>query len=65
MEFSASVQGQQYQFYFINKTSFLISGNNAEYILYKKKVWHCADDIIHQLLIEFGEVIEEHMLVSY
>lgn len=64
MEFAAVVCGNQYQFVLLNKNSFLVSGNNVEYILYKGKDWRCADEIKYGLLLELGEVIEEHLQVS-
>jgi hypothetical protein len=61
MEFEATVQNTSYTFNFINNTSVLISGNNAEYILYKTKQWHCADIISEKLLKNLGNAIEEHL----
>jgi hypothetical protein len=61
MEFEATVQNTSYTFNFINNSSVLISGNNSEYILYKKKQWHCADIISEKLLKSLGNAIEEHL----
>jgi hypothetical protein len=61
MDFEATVQNTIYTFYFINSTSVLISGNNAEYILYKNKQWQCADIISEKLLKSLGNAIEEHL----
>jgi competence transcription factor ComK len=64
MEFEATIQNTSYTFNFINNTSVLISGNNAEYILYKNKQWHCADIINEKLLKNLGNAIEEHLKLS-
>ncbi len=61
MEFEAIVQNTSYTFNFINDTSVLISANNAEYILYKNKQWHCADIISEKLLKCLGNAIEAHL----
>ena len=63
MEFVATIEGQKYRFSYLNKNSFLISGNQCEYIVYKTKEWKCADEITSDLLETFGEVIEEHLTV--
>ncbi len=59
MEFKGTVAGENYQFYFINDTTVLISGPNAEYILYKTSRWHCADEIPPVLLKGLAELIEQ------
>ena len=64
MEFVATIEGHKYLFTSLNKNSFLISGNNTEYILYKSRQWKCADEITFQLLEAFGEVIDERMAVK-
>jgi hypothetical protein len=61
MEFDATVLGQNYRFSFINDNSVLVSGKNVEYILYKKKVWLCADEIAMRLLEQFGKVLNERL----
>jgi len=61
MDFETTIQNTRYRFNFINNTSVLISGNNAEYILYKNKQWHCADLINEKLLKHLGEAIEQHL----
>lgn len=61
MDFEATIQNTRYHFNFINSTSVLISGNNAEYILYKTKQWQCADSISEKLLRSLGSAIEEHL----
>jgi hypothetical protein len=61
MEFVATVHGNLYTFSFINSSSVLVSGNNTEYIVYKARLWNCADDIDENLLLRFGQVIEQHM----
>ena len=61
MEFEAIIHNTNYTFNFINDTSVLISGNKTEYILYKKKQWHCADIINEKLLKSLGNAIEEHL----
>jgi hypothetical protein len=61
MEFVATVHGSQYTFSFISRSAVLVSGNNTEYIVYKARLWNCADDIDEQLLLRFGQVIEQHI----
>jgi len=61
MDFEATIQNTHYSFNFINSTSVLISGNNAEYILYKNKQWQCADIINEKLLRNLGNAIEDHL----
>lgn len=65
MEFEAAVRGEEYRFSFLNTTSFLVSGRQGEYILYKNKSWRCADDLPDEMVEELGEIIEEHLHVSY
>jgi hypothetical protein len=60
MQFNAYVSGENYQFYFINSTTVLVSGTKAEYILYKTRSWKCADEIPMDLLYDFSETIEHH-----
>jgi hypothetical protein len=60
MNFEAMVNGELYSFYFIKNTMVLVSSSQVEYILYKKKEWHCADEIPKALLSMLGSVIEEH-----
>jgi hypothetical protein len=64
MNFEALVNGEMYSFYFIKETMVLVSSSQAEYILYKKKQWHCADDIPLSLLGMLGSAIEEHTRAS-
>jgi len=64
MEFVAAIQGIDYRFSFLNNSSVLVSGREGEYILYKNKIWRCADDIPRKILEEFAEVIDEHIGVS-
>jgi hypothetical protein len=61
MEFEAAVSGTNYTFSFINDTSVLISGENAEYILYKIKQWHCADEISESLLEDLSAAIDNFL----
>jgi hypothetical protein len=42
---------------------FLVSGRNGEYILYKNKIWRCADELPAYTLEELGEIIDEHIHV--
>jgi hypothetical protein len=63
MEFDAEVQGKNYHFSPINGSSVLVSGGNAEYILYKNKIWRCADELSSEILEELGDIIDEHMHV--
>lgn len=60
MEFDAEVQGENYHFTYINDSSVLVSGRNAEYILYKNNTWRCADEVPRHTLEELGDVIDEH-----
>ena len=65
MEFEAAVRGEEYHFSFLNNTSVLVSGRKGEYILYKTKSWHCADDLPSEMVEELGEVIDEHLPASH
>ena len=62
MEFVATVLGEKYVFSALSQNSFLVSGNSAEYILYKRDGWHCADEIPARLLRSLGQAIEEQRL---
>lgn len=64
MNFEALVNGEMYSFYFIKETMVLVSSSQAEYILYKKKQWHCADDISPALLGMLGTAIEQYANAS-
>jgi len=64
MNFEALVNGELYSFYFIKDTTVLVSSAKAEYILYKKKQWHCADEIPQNLLNMLGSAIESHAKAS-
>lgn len=61
MEFDAIVFGQPYTFSPLTKDSYLISGSQAEYILYKRDIWRCADEITLELLQKLGAAIEARM----
>lgn len=63
MEFEASYQQEKYQFSFLDHRTVLVSGRQVEYILYKKKDWHCADEMTLPLLKWLNEVIEKHTAV--
>jgi hypothetical protein len=63
MEFDAEVRGEYYHFTSINGNSILVSGRNGEYILYKNKIWRCADELPAYTLEELGEIIDEHIHV--
>lgn len=65
MQFNAIVSGENYQFYFINSSTVLISGVKGEYILYKTRGWNCADEISRDLLHKFSEAIEQHQAVPH
>lgn len=60
MEFDAEIHGENYHFTSINSSSVLVSGRNAEYILYKSRTWRCADELPKQTVEELGEVIDEY-----
>jgi len=60
MNFEALVNGELYSFYFIKTNMVLVSSSRVEYILYKKKEWHCADEIPELLLSMLGSAIEDH-----
>ena len=64
MNFDALVNGEFYSFYFIKDTMVLVSSSQAEYILYKKQQWHCADQIPPSLLNMLGSAIEDHAKAS-
>ena len=61
MEFDAIVSGEKYNFSPLTTDSFLISGRQSQYILYKRGIWRCADEIKPSLLESLGETIEEHL----
>jgi hypothetical protein len=63
MEFDAEVTGEYYRFTSINSNSFLVSGRKGEYILYKNKIWRCADELPMHTLEKLGEIIDEHIHV--
>lgn len=65
MEFDAEVRGECYHFSPINSSSVLVSGRNAEYILYKNNVWKCADELPRDTVKELGEIIDERMQVLH
>lgn len=65
MEFEAAVHGENYRFSFLNDTSVLVSCRYGEYILYKAKIWRCADDLPRTLVELLGEVIEERLPVFH
>ena len=64
MDFEAAVHGENYGFSILNSTSVLVSCRHGEYILYKAKVWRCADDLPRTLVEELGEVIEGNLHVQ-
>ena len=64
MNFDALVNGELYSFYFIKETTVLVSSSQEEYILYKKKQWHCADQIPANLVNMLGSAIEDHAKAS-
>jgi|GEM_PF-1481891 len=59
MEFKATVENQLYIFTSISTSSYLVTGQDNSYILYKSSQWQCADLIPGKLLKKLGEVIEE------
>ena len=65
MEFTAIVFGETYHFSSLNRSSFLVSGNRGEYILYKTSKWNCADEISTSLVVKLGEVIEQKFHVLH
>jgi hypothetical protein len=65
MEFEAAVRGEDYRFSFLNNSSVLVSGRQAEYIIYKNKTWRCADVIPLEIVEELGEVIDEHLPATH
>jgi hypothetical protein len=58
MEFKANVEGEVYNFSSINSSSYLVSGEDHQYILYKTAQWQCADQIPYSLLKKLGEAID-------
>ena len=66
MEFETTVLGEQYRISFLNQQSFLVSGPQSEYILYKKsKNWYCADEIREGLLEELAMVLDERLQYAH
>ena len=61
MEFDAVVRGEEYRFTSLNDHSVLVSGQHGDYILYKKKVWRCADDVSVEMVEELGKSIDHYM----
>jgi hypothetical protein len=64
MEFTGMIHGQKYRFSYIAKNLFLVTGAEKEYILYKTKGWHCADEISMPLLEQMGQAIDHHIQVA-
>jgi hypothetical protein len=64
MQFTETVSGETYTFYFINATTVLVTGAKNEYILYKSKKWMCADDIASELLKGLSDAIDHRKMVS-
>jgi hypothetical protein len=58
MEFKANVEGEIYSFSSINSSSYLVSSEEHQYILYKAASWQCADQISYALLKKLGEMID-------
>lgn len=65
MEFEVAVHGENYRFSFLNNTSVLVSSRQGEYILYKTKIWRCADELPREMVQKLGEIIEERLQVSH
>lgn len=61
MEMVATVYGEKYVVSSLSKNSYLVSGNTAEYIIYKAGGWHCADEIPPVVLRALGQAIDEQM----
>lgn len=66
MEFQATVIGECYHFTPLSQRQYLVSGDHAEYILYRKdQQWRCADELEFKLLQRFQQEIEERERASY
>jgi hypothetical protein len=61
MEFFENVQGVNYQFSMIRQGSFLVSGPDGDYILYKGVEWKCADLLHPHLLQGLALAIERNI----
>ncbi len=59
MEFKANIENELYTFSSINSSSYLVTGQQNSYILYKASQWQCADLIPNKLLRKLAEVIEQ------
>jgi hypothetical protein len=65
MQFTETVSGETYTFYFINSTTVLVTGVKNEYILYKSTKWMCADEIAKELLKSLSDVIDHREAVAH
>ncbi len=66
MEFEAIALGENYKISSLNNKTFLISGSNAEYIVYNQgNNWKCADEVDTGLLVRLGNIIESHLHPSH
>lgn len=63
MEFIATVHGEPYVVTPLSATSYLVSGKQAEYIIYKALRWRCADEIAPELLSGLSAAIEQNVPV--
>ena len=61
MDFAAGVRREEYRSSFLNNSSVLVSGRQGDYILYKNRVWRCADDISTKVVEELGKVIDAYI----
>ena len=59
MEFFEWIHGENFQFSKIGNQQFLISSENKEYIIYKKKDWVCAEEVPEELLENLGAAIDK------
>ena len=66
MEFEAFISGKLFHFSALNNQTFLVSGNDSEYILYNySNYWKCADEIDPRLLLELGKEIDARLGLGF
>lgn len=59
MEFVTLINQTSFTFSYIDPTTVLVSGADCEYILYKRKFWHCADEIPEVLLKAMAQALDQ------
>jgi hypothetical protein len=63
MDFTETIQGEQYSFSCIAQNLFLVTAATSQFILYKTNAWKCADEVSKPLLERLGTIIDRHQKV--